>query len=345
MDFRSDNTSGAAPQVLAALAAAGAGSRSSYGEDAQTRRVEARLQEIFDTDLSAFFVATGTAANALGLSLLAPPWGLIYCHEDAHVAADECGAPEFYTGGAKLAPLPGVNGRISAAQLRALLPGSLGVVHQAQPAAVSLSQATEAGTVYRPEDIAAIAEIAHSHGLRMHMDGARFANAVAFLNVAPADLSWRAGIDVLSFGASKNGALAAEAVIVFDRSLGAGCGYRRKRGGHLLSKMRFLSAQLEAYLADDLWLGLARHANDMAARLAAGLSAVPGIRLCHPVEANEVFVEVPEALIRALLAQGFQFYRWPGEQDTRLRLVTAFSTQPADVDALLDAAVHYARRP
>ena len=288
--------------------------------------------------------APGTAANALGLSLLAPPWGLIYCHEDAHVAADECGAPEFYTGGAKLAPLPGADGRIGAAQLRALLPGSQGVVHQVQPSAVSLSQATEAGTVYRPGDIAAIADAAHAHGLHLHMDGARFANALVFLGTAPADLTWRAGVDVLSFGASKNGALAAEAVIVFDRSLGADCGYRRKRGGHLLSKMRFVSAQLEAYLTDDLWLRLARHANDMAARLAAGLAAVPGVRLCHPVEANEVFVQMPEALIRALLAHGFQFYRWPGEQDTRLRLVTAFSTQPAEVTALLDAAMRYAQR-
>ncbi|HEX4024219.1 MAG TPA: beta-eliminating lyase-related protein [Steroidobacteraceae bacterium] len=352
MDFRSDNTAGAAPQILAALAAAGTGARSSYGEDEQTRRVQARLQQLFETDLTAGFVATGTAANALGLALLSPPWGVIYCHEDAHVAADECAAPEFYTGGAKLWPLAGAHGKLSASQLAALLPGGRGVVHQAQPAAVSLSQATEAGTAYRPAEIAAIAEVAHRHGLRVHMDGARFANALAFLGtsaagtsaagISAADLSWRAGVDVLSFGASKNGALAAEAVIVFDRTLAQTLGLRRKRGGHLLSKMRFMSAQLDAYLAGDLWLRLARHANGMAARLAAGLAAVPGIRLCHPVEANEVFVDMPEPVIRALLAEGFQFYRWPTEQDTRLRLVSAFDTRAEHVDALIAAAARAA---
>jgi threonine aldolase len=288
------------------------------------------------------FVATGTAANSLGLALLSPPWGQIYCHEDAHVAADECGAPEFYTGGAKLSPLPGEHGRIRAEQLAALLPGNQGVAHQVQPAAVSLSQATEAGTSYRPADIAAIAEVAHRHGLRVHMDGARFANSLVFLDTTAAELTWRAGVDVLSFGASKNGALAAEAVIVFDPALAASLPFRRKRGGHLLSKMRLLSAQLEAYLAEGLWLQLARHANEMAARLAAGLAAVPGVRLCHPVEANEVFVEAPESMIRALLADGFQFYRWPGEQDTRLRLVAAFDTRAADVQALIAAAARHA---
>ncbi len=342
MDFRSDNVTGAAPQILAALAAAGTGPRSSYGEDEQTRRVEAALRETFQTELAVCFVTTGTAANSLGLALLSPPWGLVYCHEDAHVAADECGAPEFYTGGAKLCPLAGEHGRIRAEQLAALLPGGLGVVQQVQPAAISLSQATEAGTSYRPADIAAIAEVAHRHGLRLHMDGARFANSLVFLGTTPAELTWRAGVDVLSFGASKNGALAAEAVIVFEPSLAASLAFRRKRGGHLLSKMRFLSAQLEAYLADGLWLQLARHANAMAARLAAGLTGVPGVRLCHPVEANEVFVEAPEAMIRALLADGFQFYRWPGEHDARLRLVTAFDSRAADVDAFIAAAARHA---
>jgi len=344
MDFRSDNTAGAAPEILAALAAAGTGVRSPYGQDQQTRHVEATLQEIFETPLTACFVATGTAANALGLSLLAPPWGLIYCHEDAHVAADECGAPEFYTGGAKLWPLAGEHGRITAEQLAALLPGSAGVVHQVQPAAVSLSQATEAGTSYRPADIAAIAEVTHRHGLRVHMDGARFANALVFQGCTAAELTWRAGVDVLSLGASKNGALAAEAVIVFDRTLATSLGYRRKRGGHLLSKMRFLSAQLDAYLTDGLWLRLARQANDRAARLAVGLAGVPGMRLRHPVEANEVFVEAPEPLIRALLEDGFQFYRWPDEQATQLRLVTAFDTSATDVDALIAAAARHAAR-
>lgn len=342
MDFRSDNTAGFAPEMLAALAAANDGARTPYGEDAQTRRVQTRLRELFETDLAAFFVATGTAANSLGLSLLAPPWGVIYCHEEAHIALDECGAPEFFTGGAQLHTLAGAHGRLSAVQLAALLPDGLGVVHHAQPAAVSLSQATEAGTCYRPADIAAIAEVAHAHGLRVHVDGARFVNALAFLAASPAELSWRAGVDVLSFGASKNGALAAEAVIVFDPALAASLGYRRKRGGHLFSKMRVLSAQLEAYLADGLWLRLARHANGMAQRLAADLVAIAGVRLAHPVEANEVFVQLPERAIGALLADGFQFYRWLDERSTTIRLVTTFDTREADIAALVDAVRRHA---
>ncbi len=342
MDFRSDNTAGFAPEMLAALAAANDGARTPYGEDAQSRRVQTHLCELFETDLAAFFVATGTAANVLGLSLLAAPWGVIYCHEEAHIALDECGAPAFYTGGAQLHPLPGAHGRLSAARLAELLPDGLGVVHHAQPAAISLSQATEAVTCYRAADISAIAQVAHTHGLRVHVDGARFANALAFLDASPADLSWRAGVDVLSFGASKNGALAAEAVIVFDPALAASLGYRRKRGGHLFSKMRVLSAQLEAYLADGLWLRLARHANTMAQRLAAGLAAISEVRLVHPVEANEVFVQLPERLIGQLLADGFKFYRWLDDRSTTIRLVTTFDTRETDVAGLVEAVRRHA---
>ncbi len=344
MDFRSDNTAGFAPEMLAALAAANDGPRTSYGEDAQTRRVQQHLCELFETDVQAFFVATGTAANVLGLSLLAPAWGVIYCHEEAHIALDECGAPGFYTGGAQLHTLRGEHGRLTAAQLAMLLPDGRGVVHHAQPAAISLSQATESGTCYHPADLAAIAEVAHAHGLRVHVDGARFANAVAFLGATPAELSWRAGVDVLSFGASKNGALAAEAIIVFDAALAASLGYRRKRGGHLFSKMRVLSAQLEAYLTDGLWLRLARAANALAQRLATGLAVIPGVRLMHPVEANEVFVQLPESVIGALLADGFRFYRWPDEGSTTIRLVTAFDAREADVAALIEAVRRHAAR-
>jgi threonine aldolase len=337
-DFRSDNTSGFAAPILAALTAANDGPRTPYGVDEQTERVQRKLCELFETDLRAVLVATGTAANSLGLSLLCPPWGVIYCHEEAHIAIDECAAPQFYTGGAQLQLLPGEHGRISAAQLSALLPGGRGVVHHAQPAVVSLSQATEAGTCYRPEQIAEISAVAHAHGLRMHMDGARFANAVAFLGCSPAELSWRAGVDILSFGASKNGALAAEAVLLFDPALAQEAGYRRKRAGHLFSKMRVLSAQWDAYLADGLWLQLATHANRMAQRLAQGLARLPGIELCHPVEANEVFVSLPEAVIEALIGQGFQFYRWLDERSRQIRLVASFDISESDVDALIQAA-------
>ena len=344
MDFRSDNVTGAAPEILKALAEAASGTVSSYGEDPITARVEAKLKDIFECDLAAFPVATGTAANALSLSLLSPAWGAIFCHEGAHIAVDECGAPEFYTGGAKLIDLPGADGKLSAAQLADLLPAGQGVVHHAQPAAISLTQATEAGTSYRPAEVAAIAELARRHGLRLHMDGARFANALAFLNATPAEMTWRAGVDILSFGATKNGALAAEAVVIFDKKLAEEFGFRRKRAGHLFSKMRFLSAQLDAYLSGDLWLKHARHANAMAKRLAEGLAGVPGVTLAHPVEANEVFADLPETAIRGLEADGFRFYRWLGEDKTRLRLVTAFNTRAADVEAFVASAKRHAAK-
>jgi threonine aldolase len=343
MDFRSDNTRGAAPEIVAALTAANEGRRTPYGEDAQTQQIEAQLKEIFETDLSAFLVSTGTAANSLGLAVLTPPWGVIYCHEEAHIAVDECAAPEFYTGGAKLVTLPGADARISAAQLAALLPAGKGFVHRAQPSTVSLTQATEAGTCYRPAQIGAIAEVARRHGLRLHMDGARFANALAFLEVPPAELTWRAGVEVLTFGVSKNGALAAEVVILFDQRLAGEFAFRRKRAGHLISKGRVLAAQLDAYLRDGLWLKLARHANAMARQLSDGLSRLPSARLVHPTEANEVFVQLPEPVIQALGAAGFQFYRWPEEDSTTLRLVTAFDTGASEVAALIDAVRRHSR--
>ena len=338
MDFRSDNVTGAAPEILRALTEAAGGTVTSYGEDPITARVEEKLKEIFECDLAAFPVATGTAANSLALSLLSPAWGAIFCHEGAHIAVDECGGPEFYTGGAKLVDLPGANGKLTAAQLAEFIPGGLGEVHHAQPAAISLTQATEVGTSYRPAEVAAIAELGRRHGLRLHMDGARFANALAFLNATPAEMTWRAGVDILSFGATKNGALAAEVVVIFDKKLGEEFGFRRKRAGHLFSKMRFLSAQLDAYLSGDLWLKNARHANAMARRMAEGLAGVPGVSIAHPVEANEVFVDLPETAIRGLETDGFRFFRWLGEDKPRLRLVTAFNTKPADVEAFIAAA-------
>jgi threonine aldolase len=335
MNFRSDNVTGVAPEIMAALAAVNSGSQPSYGDDATTLKLNDRFAALFDHDVRVFPVTTGTAANSLALASLAPPWGAIYCHEEAHIAVDECAAPEFFTGGAKIVALAGADGKIRPETIAAHL-FERGFVHQPQPAAISVSQTTEAGTVYRPAELRALADFAGAHGLALHMDGARFGNAVAALGCAPADITWRAGVDVLSFGATKNGALAAEAVVFFDPAKAADFGYRRKRGGHLVSKMRFLSAQLEAYLADGLWLRHARHANRMAAELAAGLAALPGARLKHPVEANEIFVELPAATIDRLDAEGFGFYRWDGA--TLLRLVTAFDTNPADVAAFLAAA-------
>ncbi len=339
MNFCSDNVTGVAPEILAALVAANAGSVPSYGADAISQRLQAQFSELFETAVTVFPVATGSAANALALSVLTPPYGAVYCHATAHIQVDECGAPEFYTGGAKLATLPGAHGKLSAADLAAALGrAGTGVVHHVQPAALSLTQATEAGTVYRVEEVAALAEVAQAHGLGVHMDGARFANAVASLGCTPAEITWRAGVEVLSFGATKNGAMAAEAVVFFKPELAESFGYRRKRGGHLFSKMRFLSAQLEAYLTDGLWLNNAAHANRLAQQLARGLAALPGARLCAPVEANEIFVLLPEPVIAGLEADGFQFYRWESEQPGVIRLVTAFDTREPEVLAFLESA-------
>lgn len=345
MNFCSDNVTGAAPEILAAIAEANQGPAAAYGEDPLTRRVEARIAEVFGCEADVFLVATGTAANALSLSVMAPPFGAVFCHPESHIECDECGAPEFFTGGAKLVLLAGADGKLEPAALAAALDAPDHGVHHVRAAAVSLTQASEAGTVYTPDEVKAIADLAHGRGLKVHMDGARFANALASLGCSPAEASCQAGVDILCLGASKNGALAAEAVVVFDRGLAETLAYRRKRGGHLFSKMRFLAAQFDAYLDGDLWLRLAGHANAAAKRLATGLASLPGAAFRHAVEANEIFVELPEPVIQGLLADGFSFYRWPGEGARLIRLVTAFDTRDADVDAFVASARRHAGIP
>ena len=341
-NFASDNIAPVAPEIMEAIVTANVGQASPYGADDVSGGLTRLFSDLFETDVAVFPVATGTAANVLSLAMLTPTYGSIYCHENAHIEEDECGAPEFYTG-AKLVPLPGEHGRLAAVDLSENLGGlAIGFEHHVQPAAISLTQATESGTSYRPDDIAAIAEVAKRFDLGLHMDGARFANSVAFLGCAPADVTWRAGVDVLSFGATKNGGLAAEVVVFFRPELAETFKYRRKRGGHLFSKMRFLSAQLDAYVKDGLWLRYARHANALAQRLAIGLATVPGVEIVHPVEANEVFPNVPEPIIAGLTAQGFGFHRWGGGTSQILRLVTAFNTTTDEVDAFVIAASHLA---
>ena len=345
MNFCSDNVTGAAPEILQAIVAANDGARMPYGADDLTARVEARLRQVFETDCQVFLVATGTAANALALAAVTPPFGAVFCHRESHVNVDECGAPEFFTGGAKLIALGGGHAQIDADDLlEAAAPPAHGV-HGVQPAALSITQATEAGTVYDPPRLTALCAAARARGLKVHMDGARFANAVAALGCAPADIAWRAGVDILSFGASKNGALAAEAIVVFDPAIASTVALRRKRGGHLFAKARLLAAQFDAYLADDLWLRLAAHANAMATRLGAGLAALPGATLVHPVESNQVFVDLPEPAIAGLEQAGFRFYRWGAADATRLRLVTAFDTRAEDVDALIAEAHRWSGAP
>jgi threonine aldolase len=339
MNFCSDNVAGIAPEILAAIGAANTGASASYGADQWTAKLDKHLAEIFERKVTAFPIVTGTAANALALSVMTPPYGAIYCHDEAHIAVDECGAPEMYTAGAKLKTLPGDHGKLSADTVAAALAdGRAGDVHHVQPAALSLTQATESGTVYRPDEVAAICAIAKQYGLKTHMDGARFANAVAHLNLSPAEITWKAGIDALSFGATKNGAMAAEIVVFFNEELAKTFAFHRKRAGHLISKMRFVSAQLDTYFADGLWLRLAHHANAMAQRLTQGLTGLPGVKLLHQVEANEIFIQLPVPTVEALREAGFAFYDWPGAPVGTIRLVTAFNTEQAAVDQFLATA-------
>ena len=348
MNFASDNTAGAPPAILDAILRVNAGFALGYGNDDLTRAVERRLGEIFERDAAVFLVPTGTAANALALAHVAPPWGAVLCHERAHIATDECGAPEFFGGGLKLIGLPGDGCKLAVGTVRAAIARHSGHrPHFAQPAALSLSQVSEAGTIYSLAEIKALAEVAHAAGLAVHMDGARFVNALVRLGASPAAMSWQAGVDVLSFGATKGGALAAEAVVIFDRATAEAMHERRKRGGHLVSKHRFLAAQLQAYLADGNWLAWARHANAMADRLAAGLAA-GGLAPMWPVEGNLVFAVLPQQADAQLRAAGAAYYARDAEGlpdgmvlkpgDVPVRLVTSFATTETEVDRFVELA-------
>jgi threonine aldolase len=338
MNFASDNTAGIDPAILAAIADANAGYARGYGNDDWTQAAERRLSDVFEREVAVFLVPTGTAANALALAQVSPPWGVVFCHADSHIATDECGAPEFFGHGLKLVGLSGDGAKIAPQTLQAALGGYGGhSPHQMVPAALSITQASEAGTIYRTAEIAALAEIAHARGLAVHMDGARFANALVRLNASPAEMTWRSGVDVLSLGATKGGALAAEAVVFFDSTRAAFFGERRKRAGHLLSKHRFIAAQLLAYLAEDRWLTLARHANAMADKLSEKLMAA-GLQRVWPVEANLVFVVIPRALDSKLKAAGATYYVRSsvgldvGTDNLLVRLVTSFSTTESDIE-------------
>jgi threonine aldolase len=354
MNFGSDNISGVHDAIIDAIRDANTGTAAAYGHDEWTARAEARLRDVFECDLAAYLVVTGTAANALALTACCPAHGAVVCHLEAHINTDECGAPEMYTGGAKLVGVRGTACKLTPVAVAAMFATMGRGEHEQRPSVLSLSQATELGTAYAPTEVAALSALARSHRMRVHMDGARFANALARLGCTPAELTWKAGVDVLSLGATKNGALGVEAVLFFDRALAHDFLYRRKRAGQLVSKSRYLGAQMLAYLADDLWLANARHANRMADALAAGLHSVPGVRLPLPVEANEVFAIVPRALHGALRARGARYLEWPGEgpgtdvvnaAEVFIRLLTSFRTTSDDVRTLVDAALGSARRP
>lgn len=339
MWFTSDNASGAAPEIMAAVVAANDGYSRSYGADDLMAHVTAQMRAVFEApEAAVYLVATGTIANSLALALTCPPWGAVFCHEHAHVAEDECGAPEFYTSGAKLALVPGDHGKMTPSTLTPVLERTGTSVHGVQKGMLTITNVTAAGTTYTPAEIAALTALARAHGLPCHLDGARFANALVATGATAAEMTWKAGIDLVSFGGTKNGCMGVEAVVIFDPARAWEFELRRKRGGHLFSKHRFLSAQMAAYLEDGLWLRLARHANAMAARLAEGLAAKPGVSLIHPAEANILFPEWPAGTHARLQAAGAAYYDMPAPKGREAaRLVTSWSTTQADVSRFLSA--------
>ena len=329
MNFLSDNAAPVCPQLFEAMAAINHIDRP-YDQDAASQALDAAFSKLFGTWVSALWIATGTAANAIGLATICPPHGAVVCHREAHIQNDECGAPEFYMHGGKLMLVDGEGGKITPDAAAAVIDAQKRGVHASLASALSIGNATEYGLAYRPDEVAALGDFARRRGLRFHMDGARFANAVAHLGCDPADVTWRAGVDVLSFGFTKNGGMSAEALIFFDPALADVARYRRKRGGHLLSKGRYLAAQLLAMLEADLWLDNARAANAVAARLAAPL----GKRLVRAVEANEVFVALRAQEAASLRAQGFAFHdNDPGHY----RFVTHWAQPLSDADQLAAA--------
>jgi len=343
IDYRSDNTGRAAPEILEALVAANSGTALGYGADEWTARLQERFSELFETRVRVFPVSTGTVANALSLAAASPPWGNVYCSEVAHINTSETNAAGFFGGGLKLVPVRGSHGRIDPAALAetlaAVQPGQL---HRGQPAAVSLTQASDLGAVYRVDDVAAIAEIAKSRGLRVHMDGARFANALARLQCSPAALSWQAGVDILSFGATKNGGALCDAIVVFNPELADPLAVQLRRAGQTWSKMRFASAQLMAYIAGGLWLRMAQQSNAAAQRIAAAIAGLPGVSLLAPVEANELFLEIAADVMDGLEQDGFQFYR---RSRTLARFVCRFDVTDAEADALVASLQHRCAAP
>lgn len=335
MRFTSDNSAPAAPEILAALSNANHGRVNAYDGDPWSQRLDAVLGDFFGTPVKAFAVSTGTAANSLALATLCPPYGAVVCHREAHIHVDEAGAPEFYTHGAKLLLADGWGAKITPDAVAEVLAPIRGDVHTVQPRVVSITQATEYGLSYTPDEIATLGACAKARGLALHMDGARFANSLVHLGCHPSEITWRAGVDVLSFGTTKNGTISGEAVVFFNPEQAADFASRRKRGGHLLSKGRYLAAQILAYVETGVWARNARHANAGAQRLAAAA----GMRLLYPVEANEVFVRLGSQAAAALRAQGFEFYDWGATDSGHARFVVSWDQPDCEVEALAQAII------
>lgn len=346
MIFASDNWAGAHPRIAQRLLQEASGFSVPYGASELDCKVEQKFSQLFEREVAVFFVGTGTAANSLALAAVNRPGGVTFCHREAHMIEDECGAPEFFTHGARLAPVDGENGKIDPRNLKAEINRfPPGFVHTGQPMAISITQATEIGTLYQPDEIIAISKIAKDKTLPLHMDGARFANALAALNRSPAELSWKLGVDILSFGATKNGCWCAEALVFMQPDMARDLPFIRKRAAQLFSKTRFIASQFDAYLSDGLWLELAHHANTMAQYLQNGILHSKHARQAWPVEANEVFCITDKDHADRLKQQGAVFYSWNpphsrqellAENEVLLRLVTSFATEACQVDRFLE---------
>lgn len=345
MFFASDNWAGAHPAINERLLKESTRFAAAYGTSDLDRQIEHRFNEIFEREVAVFFVATGTAANSLALASLAKPGGVVFAHSEAHVIEDECGAPDFFSG-MRMSPVEGPLGKMNPKHLGSRIARyPQDAIHHGRAAAVTMTQATETGTIYTLDEIDTIAVISHEHGLPLHMDGARFANALVNLDATPAEMTWKRGVDVLSFGGTKNGCWCAEAIVFFDPAMAKELPFLRKRSAQLFSKSRFIAAQFEAYLQDGLWLDLARHANAMADRLRAGLDASNSARQAWPTTSNEVFAVIPKTTAQSAETKGAKFYDWLEPHDMAepvaeghilIRLVTSFATEPQDVDAFLD---------
>lgn len=330
MNFKSDNVAAANPEIIEAIAAANVGYQPSYGADEYSAKLQEKLSEVFECKVAVYLTSTGTAANSLALAALVEPYHAIFCTQDAHVNTDECGAPELFTAGAHLVPLPSIHGKMQPEDLRAAILRQVGMrPHHQQPGAITLTQATECGTIYTLEEIQELTTLARECGLGVHMDGARFANALVALGCSPAEMTWKAGVDILSFGATKNGAICAEAIVFFNLDLAKNFDLIHKRGAQLISKARFFSCQFLAHLEKDLWLQNAKSANASTQALANTLKTHK-IAIQHPTQANEIFCVLPPELAKHLRSQGASFYDWGGLAD-HYRLVTSWQTKPEDI--------------
>jgi threonine aldolase len=341
VNFASDNVYGVDPRIMQAMVDANARLTDvSYCHDDGSQAVEDRLSMIFEHDVKAFLVVNGTGANSLALSAMCPPFGGVLCHEGSHINTDECNAPELFTGGAKLVTMAGLGNKLTPAIIRSRMAQFMHGEHGAKLSVLSVTNATELGTIYTPAEVKALADVVNPHGMKLHMDGARFANALVSLGCTPAEMTWKVGVDALSFGGTKNGGLMLEAVVFFNEQLAADFLYRRKRAGQLVSKGRFLSSQMLAYLRDDVWLPNAKRANALAQTLAKGLQQSNRVRLSNSVEANEVFAIMPRATFDAVLAAGAHFYEWPMDglaaDEVHCRFVLSFATPEAHIAQFME---------